>query len=122
MLHYMLPQPSDSGKEDPKVAMFATTGIPTLFKEAYELGAQKDNLVVCVAGGSTLLKDGAGFQIGRRNHTMLRKLFFKNNVVVAAEDVGGSEARTMSLDLENGVTKIRSGGKENVLWQHSKSA
>ena len=120
LLHYMLPQPgSPDQASNKKIEMFATTGIPALFKGAYELGATKENLIVCAAGASTLLQDGAGFQIGRRNHTMMRKLFFKNNIVLAAEDVGGSDARTLSLELGDGTTTIRSKGRDQTLWTPS---
>lgn len=122
MLHYMLPSPTDPDRAEKNQAMFATTGIPALFRQAYDLGAVKERLVVCVAGGATLLHDGAGFQIGRRNHTMLRKLFFKNNIVVAAEEVGGSDARTMRLELDTGRALIRCGSQERILWSRSKSA
>ncbi len=120
LLHYMLPQPGSPDQANArKIEMFATTGIPALFKTAYELGATKENLIVCAAGASTLLQDGAGFQIGRRNHTMMRKLFFKNNIVLAAEDVGGSDARTLTLDLTDGTTSIRTKGRDQTLWTPS---
>ncbi|MFT4542769.1 MAG: chemotaxis protein CheD [Planctomycetota bacterium] len=118
LLHYMLPQPSSPDQlTTRKAAMFATTGIPLLFKTAYEAGATKANLTACIAGASNLIMDGAGFQIGKRNHTMLRKLFFKNNIVVAAEDVGGSDARTLTLDMKDGTVLIRSKGQETALWK-----
>lgn len=118
LLHYMLPQPGSPDQASAKkVAMFATTGIPALFKAAYDLGASKQNIIVCAAGASQLLQDGAGFQIGKRNHTMMRKLFFKNNIVVAAEDIGGSDARTLSLELSNGTALVRTKGKEETLWR-----
>jgi chemotaxis protein CheD len=118
MLHYMLPQPG-RGAEVPlvKIATYATTGLPELFKRAYELGAVKERLIVCAAGAANLLEDTAGFQIGRRNRTMLRKLFWKNNITLAAEDTGGSEARTMKFDLSTGTVHIVNKGKERVLWQ-----
>lgn len=117
LLHFMLPQPSSPEQAESKpAAMFATKGIPVLFRMAYELGAKKDRIVVCAAGGAGFLNDDAGFQIGKRNRMMMRKLFWKNNIVVAAEETGGSEARTMSLDLNNGTVTIRSKNQEHVLW------
>jgi len=63
------------------------------------------------------LDDAAGFQIGRRNRTILRKLFWKNNVTLAAEETGGSDARTLRLYMETGLVSIMNKGKERVLWQ-----
>jgi chemotaxis receptor (MCP) glutamine deamidase CheD len=66
MLHYMLPQSSispEKAKANP--AMFADTGIPQLFRSAYELGAIKKRMIVKVAGGSSLLDDNGTFNIGK---------------------------------------------------------
>jgi hypothetical protein len=39
------------------------------------------------------------FKIGERNYTVLKKLLWKNNILMAAEDVGGSSSRTVHFDL-----------------------
>ncbi len=117
MLHYLLPQPSRREKVEPsRLGIYATTGLPELFKQAYSLGASKNNLIVCVAGAATLLADTSGFQIGKRNRAMLRKLFWKNNIPIAAEETGGTIARTLHLELTSGVVTVQSKGKENILW------
>ena len=77
MIHYMLPESSlsqDKAKANP--AMFADTGIPVLFRSAYNLGAAKKRLVIKVAGGSSLLDDNGTFNIGKRNYLALRKIFW----------------------------------------------
>ena len=90
MLHFMLPESSiASEKAKIKPAMFADTGIPALFRAAYELGAVKKNMIVKIAGGSQLLDDNGTFNIGKRNYVMLRKIFWKNGVLIDREDVGG---------------------------------
>jgi len=118
LLHYMLPQPTESG-EPPltKPFMYASTGIPLLFRRLQELGARKERLVVCAAGGAEILEGGSMFAIGRRNHTMLRKIFWKDGIALAAEDIGGNQARTMSLLLPSGEVRIRTRGAERLLWQ-----
>ena len=109
MIHYMLPESSLSPeKAKSKPAMFADTGIPALFRAAYAAGANKKQLVVKVAGGSSLLDDNGTFNIGKRNYVMLRKLFWKNNILISAEDVGGSLSRTLRLDVGTGRVTIRS--------------
>ncbi len=113
LLHYMLPESSlspEKAKANP--AMFADTGIPTLFRATYELGAGKKNLVVKIAGGSQLLDDNGTFNIGKRNYIMLRKIFWKNGVLIEAEDVGGSLSRTVRLDVNTGRFTIKSRGRE----------
>lgn len=113
MLHYMLPESSlspEKAKTNP--AMFADTGIPTLFRAAYALGAHKKSIIVKIAGGSQLLDDNGTFNIGKRNYIMLRKIFWKNGVLIEAEDVGGSLSRTVRLDVGTGRFTIKSRGQE----------
>lgn len=118
LLHYMLPQPTEAGDSPlAKPFMYATTGIPLLFRRLLELGARKERLQVCAAGGAEILEGGSMFAIGRRNHTMLRKIFWKDGIVLAAEDIGGNQARTMSLVMASGEVRIRTRGIENVLWR-----
>lgn len=108
MLHYMLPESSlspDKAKSNP--AMFCDTGIPIMFRAAYELGATKKRLTVKVAGGSQLLDDKGTFNIGKRNYLALRKIFWKNGVLIDGEDVGGSISRTMRLNLASGEVTLK---------------
>ena len=47
---------------------------------------------------------------------MLRKILWKENLRLVAEDTGGKVARTMVLELETGRVLVRTAGKETVLW------
>jgi chemotaxis protein CheD len=116
MIHYMLPLSSTNPeKAKAKPAMFADTGVPLLFHAMYELGCKKENLVVKVAGGGQLYDDHGVFEIGRRNYTVLRRMLWKTNVLVAAEDVGGAKSRTVVLDVDTGTCLVRSHNKECAL-------
>ncbi len=116
MIHYMLPESSLSPeKAKLKPAMFADSGVPTLFRAAYELGAVKKRLIVKVAGGSQLLDDNGTFNIGKRNYVMLRKIFWKNGILIDAEDVGGSISRTIRLNVGTGQVTLKTRGKETKL-------
>ncbi len=113
MIHYMLPL-SETSPEKAKVrpAMFADTGIPLLFQTMYELGCQKKNLIVKVTGGGALYDDKGLFSIGKRNYTVLRKMFWKSNVLITAEDVGGAKSRTARLQVGTGRCTVTSQGEE----------
>ena len=112
MLHYMLPDSSlDSEKAKSKPFMFADTGIPRLFKETYKFGAVKSRLIVKVVGGSQIMDETGVFNIGKRNHAVMRKMFWKNKIMVAKEDVGGSSNRTVSLEIGTGITRLKVSGK-----------
>jgi chemotaxis protein CheD len=117
MLHLMLPQSSlNPVKALKSPCMFADSGVPLLFTKAYELGARKERLVVCAAGGAEILADEGHFKIGSRNRTMLRKLFWKNSVLLAAEDTGGTHSRTMTLRLADGAVTVKHKSEERTLW------
>lgn len=108
LLHYMLPEASIApAKAEASPAMFCDTGVPKLFKAAYELGASKGRLVVKVAGGSQLVDDNGTFNIGKRNYLALRKIFWKNGVLINAEDVGGSSSRTVRLNVGTGEVTVK---------------
>jgi chemotaxis protein CheD len=115
MLHVMLPSSAnhaEKAKQNPY--MFVDTGVPLLFRACYQLGARKENLVVKVAGGASSRdnEEEDSFQIGKNNFVMLRKLFWKNGVLIQAQDVGGRISRTMSLSVATGEVRIKSNGSE----------
>jgi len=91
-----------------KPGMFADTGIPLLLKSLFTMGATKDNLVLKVAGGSHLMDQNKVFNIGERNYLILRKLLWKNNMLIKSEDVGGNLSRTLRMELATGFTTVKS--------------
>ena len=116
MIHFMLPlSQTNPEKAKERPAMFADTGIPLLFERMYALGCKKSDLIVKVAGGGKIYDDHGTFDIGRRNYTVLRKMFWKNNILIAAEDVGGSRSRTVRLQVGSGRTSVHFQGQEVLL-------
>ena len=112
MLHYMLPESEMDLKKAKEVPlMFADTGIPLLFKACYKLGAEKRRMTVKVAGGSQIMDSSEVFNIGKRNYAALRKIFWRNNVLVDAEDIGGTCNRTMWLSIATGEVKLKVSGQ-----------
>jgi chemotaxis protein CheD len=121
MLHFMLPQGAlapDKAASSP--LMFADTGIPKLFLGTYALGAKKERMVVVVAGGASFnMKEDADLAIGQRNVAMLKKVLWKNGVILKRHELGGGEPRNMSLDVRSGEVTVGFGGETRVLWQGS---
>lgn len=112
MLHYMLPESSiDTEKAERNPFMFADRGIPLLFKAAYSHGAKKQHMEVYVIGGAQILDQKGFFNIGKRNYTSLRKIFFKNNVITKYEDIGGNTNRTVRLDIKTGHVFVKTSGE-----------
>jgi len=88
--------------------MFVDSGVTSLLATLYEAGATRRGIVAKAAGGANVFDDGGLFRIGERNTIMLRKILWKNEILLAAEDMGGSKARTLSLEMATGKTAIRS--------------
>jgi len=113
MVHCMLPLSKiDPQKAKDKPFMFTDTGVTALLQAAFDLGASRQNLIVRVAGAASLLDKKGFFKIGERNYTVLRKVLWKNNLLIESEDVKGSASRTLTLYMETGITTVKSAGKE----------
>lgn len=119
LLHVMLPSSEiDPQKAQRNPCMFVDTGVPELFRAAYRAGAQKERLVVKVVGGAATA-DGEqpdSFQVGKRNVLTLRKLLWKNGVILRAEDVGGQRlSRSVFLQVATGEVLVKTNGRESTL-------
>ncbi len=111
LIHCMLPLSKvnrDKARQQP--AMFVDTGIVELLREMYKLGATSGNVIAKVAGGAAVLDKKELFRIGKRNLTVLRKILWKNNILLEAEDVGGARPRTLHLEIKTGSTVVKSRG------------
>lgn len=113
LIHCMLPlSKTDPQKAKTNPEMFTDTGIASLLEAVYARGGRRKNLIVKVAGGASPLKKCASFNIGSRNYTVLRKIMWKNNILITREDVGGTKPRTMSLFIDEGKTTLKTAGQE----------
>jgi chemotaxis protein CheD len=117
MLHFMLPESNVSAeKAAANPAMFGDLGLPILFDKVIAAGRAHDEPLALGAGGAEVLADDGHFRIGSRNRTVLRKILWKLNILLASDDTGGQHSRTMTLRLSDGNIAIRSQGKETTLW------
>lgn len=108
MLHYQLPSAgADSDRAKEKPFMYADTGMDLLLSMMEQKGATRRGLTVKLAGGAELLGDIKPFNIGRRNHTAIRKILWQKGLLIAGEDVGGSTPRTLALHVGDGQVTVR---------------
>ena len=113
LLHAMLPLSKiNQDKATTNPFMFVDTGVPALFKTLYELGGQKKQMIVKAAGCGNPLGKNEMFKIGERNYTVLKKLLWKNDVLLAADDVGGTNSRTVHFNLSLGQIIISRNGQK----------
>ena len=116
LLHAMLPL----SKINPQKAMvnpfmFVDTGVPMLFRQLYDLGGKKSRFKVKAAGCASPLGGSEMFNIGARNYLVLKKLLWKNNVLIESESIGGTSSRTIYFDVTTGKITISSNGKNRDL-------
>ena len=117
LLHFMLPDSGinpDKAKTQP--AMFSDSGLAVFLGELSALGASRKTLQVKLAGGSKVLKDGEFFDIGRRNVLAAKKLLWKYNLPVSAEETGGDGSRTLRLRMGDGKTLVKDAAGEHELF------
>jgi chemotaxis protein CheD len=115
LLHYMLPESKlDREKAAKNPFMFADTGIPRLFKATYRYDAAKQRMKVAVFGGSQILDQNGFFNIGKRNYMALKKMLFRNNVLINYEDIGGNVNRTIRLEIATGDIFVKTSGSKEV--------
>jgi len=113
ILHAMLPLSKiNRDKAQANPFMFVDTGVPTLFKTLYKMGAEKSRLVVKAAGCGNPMGRNEMFKIGERNYTVLKKLLWKNNILLKTEDIGGTKSRTVNFNLSTGQTIVSSNGEK----------
>lgn len=114
LLHIMLPDSGiDPSRATGQPGMFVDTGIPALFRAAYTYGADKQRLMIYVAGGAQIMDTSGYFDIGRQNYAALVELIQKHELRIEAEHVGGLVNRTMSLNLATGRVALKISGQSS---------
>ncbi len=109
LLHIMLPDSTQSrASENP--AKFADTGIPLMVDEVVKLGAARSRLVAKIAGGSQMFAFANAtdiMRVGARNADAVKRVLKELKIPLKAEDVGGNYGRTVQIDLQTGVYKVK---------------
>ncbi len=111
LLHYQLPTSDlDAERARLRPTMFADTGLAYLLQQMTALGAEKRRLKIKLAGAAQMLTDSNLFDIGRRNHTAIRKLLWQQGLFIQAEAIGGSIPRNLYLHLADGAVQTKTSG------------
>ena len=109
LAHIMLPD-STQARSNENPAKFADTGLAIMLKDVLDLGASRSRLVAKLAGGAQMFQFANAtdiMRVGQRNADAVKKVLAELNIRVIAEDTGGNYGRTVQIDLDNGVYKIK---------------
>lgn len=116
MLHYQLPSSMmDMKRAEENPMMFADTGMNILMRELAALGANKKRMQIKIAGGAAMDNGPKGFDIGKRNYLAIKKILWQSSMFVDAEDVGGTAARNLYMNMASGAVTVRTNGLEKSL-------
>jgi chemotaxis protein CheD len=116
LLHFMLPDSSIDparGRENPY--MFADTGIPRVLARLCERGASKRRLIVHAVGGAQMMDQQNVFEIGKRNYLATRRILWKAGVLLHGEAVGGTNSRTVRLEIGTGRLLLQEAGTQREM-------
>lgn len=118
LAHIMLPGKAPTNKETQK-NRYAANAIEELIRRMNMLGTKGNNIEVCLVGGANVLKK-KGDATGLNNLSFVNDILKKERIQVKAKSVGGTERRSIALDVENGSIYYSVGdGIEKLLWQAS---
>ena len=112
LLHFLLPEAGSDGQSQASPCRYGDTGTAWLFRSLLAQGAQRNRLVVSLAGGASVVNDGGLFNIGKRNVTLARRVLWKAGLPVRAEEVGGTISRTVGLEVGTGRFWVREPGQK----------
>lgn len=117
LLHVMLPDSAiDRARAENNPWMYVDTGVPLLFRGLEERGSSKNRVRCCIAGGASMTAGSAHFEIGKRNYVALKKALARVGVFADREDVGGTESRSVRLDLHTGQIELKRGSERERVF------
>jgi chemotaxis protein CheD len=112
LLHFQLPSGAmDQARASQSPFMFADTGLTKLLELMAGAGADKKRLKCKIAGGAKMLEGTSTFDIGKRNHTSIRKALWQAGILLDGEDCGGTTPRTMSIHAGTGAVSLKRSGQ-----------
>ena len=114
MAHIVLPD--SAGQEHRQTAKFADVAIPMLFEQMKEAGAIKGTTVIKLAGGAQMMPvkapNAQQMNIGQRNIEAVKALLGQDGRRIQAEDLGGTQGRTVRLKVGGGGVTVSRAGKD----------
>lgn len=111
LAHIMLPDSSQVSNNLNR-GKFANTAAEDLVIEMIRIGARKEMMVAKLAGGAHMFGiESDVMKIGQRNIAASREALKKLGIPIVAEEVGGSVGRTIELNTETGILRIKTANK-----------
>ncbi|MFA6449899.1 MAG: chemotaxis protein CheD [bacterium] len=106
LCHIMLAH-APAANENP--AKYADTAIPAMLRRIIRKGAALERLVAKIVGGANMFgfKNNSFADIGKNNVAAVRECLARENIPIAAQEVGGNHGRTVYFALESGAVFVK---------------
>lgn len=118
MAHIMLPGRAPKGADGERTR-YAADAIDEMINRITREGANKCDLEVCLVGAANVLKKQDD-TICKDNIESITHLLSEKDIPVKAAALGGTERKSVFLDIENGrISFIEGDEEEKLLWKSS---
>jgi chemotaxis protein CheD len=110
MAHMLLPACRSKNDLGSLPSKYINTGTPILIERMQKQGAQKQNLIVKIAGGAKMLSIPGNCQldIGQKNIAEVKTVLFRENLTICGADVGGGFGRSVRFQVDCGRILVKS--------------
>lgn len=117
LAHVMLPGSAPAGKRpDDEETKYAANAIDAVISRMGRLGSKNDDIEAVLVGGANVLNRKED-SICKDNIESVLELLEKKRIKVKARAVGGTNRRSVSLDIEGGTVSYTEGdSSEMQLW------
>lgn len=104
--HFMLPE-GDRALGGSASARYGAFAMEVLINELLKRGARRSNIEAKVFGGGNVLRSMTTSNVGARNAEFVLRYLADERIAVAAQDLGGSEARKLGYFAKTGRVLLR---------------
>ncbi|HWR19963.1 MAG TPA: chemotaxis protein CheD [Clostridia bacterium] len=108
LAHVLLPNAPKG--DSVNIAKYADTAVDELVRRMTLFGANPRLMTAKLAGGAHMFgttEQSDVMQVGKRNVEFSKTALIKNCIAIIAEDVGGTNGRTIVLNCETGSLTVR---------------
>ena len=117
LAHIMLPGKAPENRNIKKTR-YASNAIDELINILELNGVNNNEIEVCIAGGANVLKRKDDY-IGQDIIKSVEEILKKRKINIMARSLGGSQRRSVSLDVETGCVYYSLGDEaEKLLWKY----
>jgi len=117
MAHIVLPDSAKILKQTENCGKYADTAVPEMLKKLFSEGANKNKLIIKMAGGAQMFNFEKGanvLNIGLRNTLAVKTALTKEGLTLIKSDTGGNKGRTFKLDVQTGVFSVKLIGQNEI--------